>query len=232
MDADEGGDLTAREITSHSSSAIAVLMPIRFAGATVTLIVGDSEAILCVHESLLEQKSAFFRAALDKDLKVRNTREISFPDDEVTIVAGYLEWLYCSTLPTPKDDEENYDHHTEYVWLTKAYIFGDKVQDDAFCDEIISKITLLMDTRINGTKHYPTREVLQLIYSSTPKHSPLRQMMASILAARATPATMAPDFLLYPQEFLLELLLEMSARRPPLNVCSAYDMWDRWFKKV
>ncbi|KAF2167901.1 hypothetical protein M409DRAFT_53850 [Zasmidium cellare ATCC 36951] len=232
MDADESGDLTAKYITSPSSSAITLLMPSRFSGATVTLVVGDSEAILCAHESLLKQNSAFFRTALDKDWKERKTREITLPDDEVTIVVGYLEWLYCSKLTTPKDDEKNYDHHTGYVWLTKAYIFGDKVQDDAFCDEIISNIARLMDTPINGMRYYPTCEALQLIYSSTPKHSPIRQMMVSILAARATPAILGRDFLSYPQEFLLELLLEMSARRPQLKVRSAYDMRQQWFKKV
>lgn len=130
------------------------------------------------------------------------------PLDETVIVAGYIQWLYSGGHITPDTAKDN--KLTEYSWLVKAYIFGDRIQDDQFCNSIIFKIAKAMDRAINNRHQFHCSEVLDLIYSETPKSSLLRRLVVDVYAARCNEKIISETFSDAPREFLLELLIKFA----------------------
>ncbi|KAK4495741.1 hypothetical protein PRZ48_013009 [Zasmidium cellare] len=201
------------------------------ARAAVTLRVGESGDMLTTHESLLKQSSLFFRAALDKKWKEGSTLDIALPEDEVDIVAGYLHWLYSGGNLVPDNTKD--DYRAQYSWLVKAYILGDKIQDDAFCDSVLLELAGAMDKIRggNGSRHYPDGDVLHLVYTRTPQDSALRKMIVDIYAARARPQMFEKGLDNLPPEFLKEILVEISGRRPQLPFEPMKERCGRWYKQ-
>lgn len=147
----------------------------------MTLRVGETGQSFNVHESLLKHSSPFFGPALYKKWKEGGGLGISLPDDETPIVAGYLEWLYYRRINTEQAEDG------QPMWLAKAYIFGDKVQDDDFCSAVVSVMAAWIQDKVDGKSFYSMRPEIDLIYSRTHKNSPIRKMLISMFGARATP---------------------------------------------
>lgn len=96
------------------------------------------------------------------------------------MVGTYLEWMYTQTIevsPLTNDKMSYNDFKAEFEHLARAYVFGEKVQDDAFCNSV----TDAMLDRAGGSEHgscwwYPTTKAVSIIYDGTPEGSPARRL--------------------------------------------------------
>lgn len=119
----------------------------------------------------------------------------------------------------------------EFGHLARAYVFGEKIQDDAFCNNVMDAIL----KRIKGNGHvswYPTTDAVATIYNGTPEGSPARRLcvylhtnFGSARQIRSTEDGEHPDFLRDLSRSLLE------ARGYPT---SRLDLGDRqnWHKSL
>ncbi|KAH7085601.1 hypothetical protein BKA63DRAFT_21189 [Paraphoma chrysanthemicola] len=87
------------------------------------------------HESFLIARSEFFHCAMKGRWEESNTRVIKFPDDQYTIFALYLNFVYTGQLVTMrKSEEERSDFISKDMWdeyddLFRLYILAEKLQD-------------------------------------------------------------------------------------------------------
>ena len=73
---------------------------------------------------------------------------------------------------TPEAFEE------EWVDLVGAFIIGDKLQDDAFCDAIIDSMIAKSNAPFEGFHHFLFfKHATRFVYKYTPETSPLRKLM-------------------------------------------------------
>lgn len=73
----------------------------------VTVIVGPSEQVFCIYESLLRSHSAFFEAALSGDWREGKDKVVRLNDVHRYFFGCFLEWLCngCLVLSSEIDDE-------------------------------------------------------------------------------------------------------------------------------
>ena len=66
----------------------------------VKLVVGESGVEFLVHQSLLENSSNFFKAALspESSFKEANELTVALPEDEVDVITHYVHWLYWEAV--------------------------------------------------------------------------------------------------------------------------------------
>ncbi|KAK4960581.1 hypothetical protein LTR10_003477 [Elasticomyces elasticus] len=91
------------------------------------------------------------------------------------------------------------DSHTsadrEYTLLAQLYCFGERMQDHRFQNAVVDAIIAnVRDThrgKLNGRKasfkHYPSIQVVNLIYEGTPSGSPARRLMVNIYGSHCEP---------------------------------------------
>lgn len=67
-----------------------------------------------------------------------NVKHICLLDASSDIVASYLEWLYSGNIASigHSSSKPEFDVVEEYVHLAHMYVFGEKIEDDAFCDQV------------------------------------------------------------------------------------------------
>lgn len=141
-------------------------------------------------EDAIRKYSDFFKAALDKKWKEGQTLVIELPEDDAGVFVEYAQWL-CEgklDLKLPASDVSNYMDEMSFLELTLAhcYIFGEKVMDAKFCNEVLRGMTSLIEHHENipskTTSFYkawaPEDEpfdVENTIYFSTASGSPVRR---------------------------------------------------------
>lgn len=158
-------------------------------------------------DKYLTGNSRFFAAALARQWKEAQTRTITFPEDDPRIFSIYLIWLYTRTFVITSDSFPEH-HNPKFrarLICHLAYILGDKLGDDDFCD---AAITTLFQHCLGARSWIRDREVA-LIYENTCDGSPLRQLVVDqwIWLARAKwcEALSGPSGLKgLPQDFYLD----------------------------
>ncbi|KAF2208127.1 hypothetical protein CERZMDRAFT_101585 [Cercospora zeae-maydis SCOH1-5] len=140
-----------------------------------------------VHLHFLTARSAFFRGQAE----TASRDGIRFADED-DVVAAYVHFLYHDEIHTELSEAvleaaEGSDESTivkaEHGFLAKLYMFGEKVQDDIFCDKVITALAATIDKRDGrGGRTFPNSKVVKFIYDGTIAGSPIRQMMAEIYA--------------------------------------------------
>ena len=148
----------------------------------MAIVVGAAEdaETHTVHKSILEKHADFWKSALNKCWEEGAKGKIRLPEDDPEAVGTYLEWMYTSKIdlnPLTNDDMSAKDIEEEFEHLARAYVFGEKAQDNAFCNGVIDA----MFARVLGPgggieRAYPTTKAISIIYDGTPEGSPARKM--------------------------------------------------------
>ncbi|KXS94937.1 hypothetical protein AC578_6133 [Pseudocercospora eumusae] len=190
---------------------------------------GDGDRTVSIHEDNLCEFSPFFRAALEnKRWKEGREGEVDLPDDHVDTVTAYAHWLYhqeISDATLEWDDKLEPDHE----FLISLWLFGDKVQDDKFCDAVLCKcLDAIEDGRL-GTHVFPSVDAVRLAYEGTTAASPLRQCLATIFADNCETEWLSRA---YPEDFKHDLLEALIERRGSKDYKS-YSQEERsaWMKQ-
>lgn len=141
------------------------------------MLIDQTTQDFSVHEAILREHSPFFRSALDTKWREGRSRIIEMPQDEVDVVRAFVEWLYFQQIASkpllppalPIDDGE-------YNFLARMYGFGEKVQADDFCDDVLTAMTLKSDdVAEDGTRTFPSHSAVMTLYNGTSVASPARQ---------------------------------------------------------
>lgn len=189
----------------------------------VTVLVGETEEALVVHEDLLRSNSAFFDAALSHDWKEKEQRIVKLPDVKPETFSVYAKWLYTRRFFVMTDNDNLKDtdddsteksknqietYETELARIFDVYSMGDYLQDSDFKDATI-------DVIINGMvqmKCYPLN-FHGYIYPFSSKQSSHRSLAVELVLH-----VWAPSSLKYlrgenvPREFLADLAVAMGEK--------------------
>ena len=149
-------------------------------------------------------------------------------------MAAYIDWLYSSVvasiLPEPADDECQLAR--EFHALAKLYVFGEKVQDDYFCDATLRAIMALSKKR----SACPAPDSAIVIYEGTPEGSPARLLLVHLYQIAANRDMMEweanKNCLFEVPEFLFDLALGSIpiARYEKDEPKDAYAIRRKWLK--
>lgn len=149
----------------------------------------------------MQDNSPFFKAALSKKWNEGTERPctIELPKDQVDIVAAYVDYLYVDDIKAEK---------TIFSWLAHLYCFGEKIQDDGFCDALL----LAIRSGAGPGRFSPGIDTVNIIYAGTPKNAPMRRFLVELYAQRATAVSQFPENTC--SEFLRDLVVAMCNVRP------------------
>ncbi|EME77419.1 uncharacterized protein MYCFIDRAFT_146637 [Pseudocercospora fijiensis CIRAD86] len=177
----------------------------------VTLRVGDtsngSTRDFSIHEAILAEYSPYFRAALDEKWR-ECSRVMELPFDDIDIVAAYAHWLYFKRVASklispPKLSMDD----GEFLMLARLYCFGEKVQDEAFCDGVITAMTLkTYDVAEDGTRIFPGHCAVMALYNGTTKNSISRKFMVDMYCEFGMDLWIPEEAELNHPEFLADLV--------------------------
>lgn len=176
----------------------------------------DPSTDFAVHEAILREHSPFFRTALDNKWREGRSRQINLPQDSSEVVAAYVHWLYFQEIaskPTsppslPIDDGE-------YQFLAMLYVFGEKVQADAFCDDILDAMASKTDDFADdGTRTFPSHAAIMTLYNGTPPQSPARRFAVEMYATFGTEHWIPEEADCNHAEFMTDLVRVFLSRSP------------------
>lgn len=211
--------------------------------ATIEVGAGNDQKTLSIHEDIIKETSPFFRAALDKKWDTGQTRAIELRDDTSEVVSCYVDWCYSkhihSSKPVPPTGLKRTDIQAETIFLAKVYVFGEKIQDDAFCDVVITAMAEMADQKFyresnpNPWFHYADPVTISIIYNGTTADSPARRFLVDVYVSfackgwfeKGTKYLRTPEFL---QDLLVAHLKPESSRR---GVGLVRDRRKEWFKQ-
>ncbi|KAH7095251.1 hypothetical protein FB567DRAFT_586580 [Paraphoma chrysanthemicola] len=174
------------------------------------------------HESFLTERSPFFHCAMKGRWEESNTRIIKFPDDQHTIFALYLNFVYTGQLVTMRRcEEEGSDFTYEDVWdeyddLFRLYILAEKLQDVKTKNAVIAAAIDTTRTRTkNGKYTIPQSNIINIVYEGTPIGSPARRLITDMYSI--VPMTWIISHLQSTPmhgDFLVDLEVALSEIRP------------------
>ncbi|KAL2849389.1 hypothetical protein BJX68DRAFT_267241 [Aspergillus pseudodeflectus] len=147
--------------------------------------------------------------------KESSQRTIQLPDDEPSIVALYIHWLYHRTLPV-FCDEPGLPGNAEYLDLVKAYVFGDKILDTTFQNTVIDAMIEKSRSKArDGASWYPVGEVIEYAYHNMHEPAPILELLVDMYVTTARRSWLYDwaDPATIPQRFLLSLCAELLDRR-------------------
>lgn len=189
-------------------------MRCRYTGRSFTLRVGASAGTaeeFSVHEAVLKETSGFFQAAVKKEWKEGSQRVIDLPEDAPEVVSAYVDWLYSDKI-FPRTGEPPADtdaHGKESKHLAKLYVFGEKNQDDAFCDAVITAWARHFARKIDGRCYYFTSSSIVEIYRGTSSSSPARKFVVHVFAKHGCKSWLQNEAS-FTQTALLEFLRDLA----------------------
>lgn len=142
----------------------------------------DPPLSLRVHKDLICKSSAFFRSALSHGWKESKEQTVRLVEEDPEIFELYIHWLYRGMIAAFSARPDDFGM-AQYLQMARAYVLGDKLQDDDFCDAAIDVFMegcqqaawgIGCDTEICRD------EVITNIYDNTPESSKLRQMVVDV----------------------------------------------------
>lgn len=158
---------------------------------------------------------------LDKHWKEGGTGVVKMPEDRSDVLIAYINWLYTKVIsPFAKGRGD------DYARLARLYVLGEKIQDDAFCDQILTVITKSIDT----SNRNPGPPSIQIIYSGTPSGSPIRQLLLESYSASASEKWFTENGP-YNTEFMNDLVKQLVRNRGTGKNQCLHDQRAKWFKQ-
>jgi hypothetical protein len=137
--------------------------------------------------------------------------------DSTEVVVLYVQWLYhariCVELVNPEDgtDASRSAEATKvYDMLAAAYVFGEKIMDPIFKNQITLKF-MAADTVFNWC---PGPNAATIVYEGTSAGSQMRRLISDMIAhAGSNHPSWEENFDNYPRETLVDIIKAMVRSR-------------------
>ena len=186
----------------------------------VDIYVGTENTHWILHEKLLCHHSPFFRKIFySKTSEHSKTQTFGLPEEEDAPFKTFVGWLYSSSLPVPR--EEN-----DLALCFDLYLMAEKFEIPA----LIADLLQVVREWYKYSDSYPGLRRVQYIYANTENGSPMRHMLVHSVARfmvleKGLPAhwdkalrkngQLAVDIILAIQDWRLEDELIPDAREEP-----------------
>lgn len=141
---------------------------------TFVAIVGKTKKKFIMHTAITTRSSDFFTAAMSREWKEGQEKEVTLPDADEDAFAAYLQWMYTGELTLPKGHP--------FRALTGYYILGDFLGDSAFREAVLDGIVNLACEEDS----YPGVLSIKAAWERTPKDSPIRKLYLQIWASTSS----------------------------------------------
>ncbi|KAF2167902.1 hypothetical protein M409DRAFT_22049 [Zasmidium cellare ATCC 36951] len=199
---------------------------------TIKAISGDKTETFHVHEEIIKERSEYFRAAFDRRWKEGKAREIEMQEELPDTIASYLEYIYGGSVSSTSDRDNA--HRVEVsVRLLRLYVFGEKIQDDDFCDAVLSMLATRCDEKDSDERRwYPINEAVHLLYAGTPSGSPARSFLVDMHLQHGNIRWLEVDVKYHHPEFLLDLARQFMLTKDHMPHQSAASQLHKWLKKT
>lgn len=204
----------------------------RFASRIVKIKVtsGDDPQTFHVHEAIIRERSQYFRAAFG-DWKEGTVGEITLFDEDPETVSDYLQYIYSGKVDSKpfincsKDDRE-----ASMRQLMHLYILGENIQDDEFCNEVISTLAHRCGEEDDqGTSWFSVDEAVRLLYDGTHAHSPARRFVVDMHVQNGSESRLECGIDKHHSEFLLDLSRAFMSAKEKRFRCP-FEQRHKWFK--
>lgn len=135
-----------------------------------------------IHEARLVQSSPFFETAFDKLHQENQSDILELQEDDPVVFQLYAHYVYnpSSIGELELATETRSSIYDTYIDLLQAYIFGEKVQNSDFQNEVMNRILQCMrdmhkppnggQRTLSSTEHI-VRPLIELLYPSLPPDS-------------------------------------------------------------
>jgi hypothetical protein len=177
--------------------------------------VGAQEEELYAHEGPLRTSSTYFDKYLEPRWQESGDKIVRLPDSEHAIVEIYIRWLYFGDLPTASKESRDTLRSND-MSLVKAWIFADKVLDNAFHDAVIHAFVKRISTCADDHRYYLFEpDAVKYADQHTMKGASMRHLFVDLYCQSSHEALMPlwedEDI---PFDFVLELAKELAKRTP------------------
>ena len=192
----------------------------------VTLYVGPDKTLFQIHQDLLFDASPVFKAAFGGNFREASERSMPLPDDDKHSVRRMILWLYTKQieLTIPVSDETSKEC---YMQLAELNTLADKYDICLLKNQIVEELFGL----INRAKYNkpPQMSVVKHVYDNTTTGSSFRKLMVAWYAFdidfkwydNETTRNLLLDT---PQEFAIDLIMELGARQAHPDRVSPFEL--------
>ncbi|KAH4180985.1 hypothetical protein HBH98_135230 [Parastagonospora nodorum] len=198
----------------------------------------DMASPINVHQGLLGKSSEFFKRAMKPEwASLREDPDtIDLTDELSGPVLLYVRWLYSGELQVDIPafrkggaEENRTASEQAYKKLASAYLFGEMVMDVSFKNAIIPKF-IETKTRFKIPTH---PYIVDELYSGTTDSSPIRRLLADIIACGCDPRepTWAKYLKAIPHQAVIDSIMALAALRDPLFKPGTLAMVERYLEK-
>ncbi|KAK5124932.1 hypothetical protein LTR85_001122 [Meristemomyces frigidus] len=204
---------------------------------TLTVLVGETKQVFTVHKDIISRRSSFFKAACHERWQGASTaKDVELPTDDPELFGTYLQCVYTDTVVTHQDSGHNSNSDDDDIstladcvmHLVKVYFLADKLGDLISCNLIID--SLITTCKERGVSPRRSASLLESVYESTPKNSPLRRLMVDyhihhVPSLGKGGMEFVDDVDLVPRAFLVEVLQEygrLKAECCDTPICAAF----------
>jgi hypothetical protein len=143
--------------------------------------VGPLEVKFVVHEDVLSKGSPFFASACKKEWEGRREHCIPLPDDDISTVDLYIQWIYTGRIFSRPSDEGGSGGEEELGLLVGGFVFGEKVQNGDFKDAVVDAIVKSFPVPSKKNKlRCPPVLCVDKAYNGTLEGSQLRKLLAGV----------------------------------------------------
>ena len=143
---------------------------------TVTLLVGTDKAAFHVHQGLLFNASAVFKATFSGAFKESADRSMLLPEDDVESVERMIQWLYTKNFqlikPTSSDTQQEC-----FMQLATLNTLADKYNIVALKNQIVDE--LFTFTEKKSFSRCPQQAVVTYVYNNTSGGSYFRKILVA-----------------------------------------------------
>ena len=144
-----------------------------------TVLVGQKEEKLTVHEELLTFHSPYFRAALTGGFREAQDKTVTLKEEKGRIFEFFVHWLYYLRFPNKDDSAELYaawtadndygDLKTEN--LIQLYVFCDKYNVPELKTKTMTEIFNHVEE--DDGEALPSVDLIRFAFDNLPEHAPL-----------------------------------------------------------
>ncbi|TKA66527.1 hypothetical protein B0A55_10252 [Friedmanniomyces simplex] len=203
--------------------------------ATITVLVGPSEASFTVHKDLICRNSKFFEKACSGDWKEARERTVRLAGTNASFFQIYVEKLYFPTANLYDNTADALrpsakpflvmDRNEVLFQLCQIWALGDYLQDHGFQNAVVDTLAM------NAAQEVPSGSTVEWVVGNTSTDSPLRKWLVNALIPYLTSAPLAAALLeeltgKLPADFLM-LLLKLRVKSLPASVRGPAPLGDK-----
>jgi hypothetical protein len=143
---------------------------------------------LWVDKARISDLSAFYRYAISVGWNEAQHQPIHIRPDDQMVFQVYVRFLNCGTIPAVFPYAGVFGGVPEtakYMQIIEAYLLGEKLHEDNFCDTMVDRFILTCHEAALGYGKFFGEDVIKYIYGNTPESSKLRRLLVDVYAYHA-----------------------------------------------